>query len=299
MWQRYKYHILMHFIIFLWGFTGILGKLIHKDALHIVWYRTLIAFVALGLFLLYLGKDLRLTKKMAPKVIGVGLIVAIHWMTFYYSIQLSTASLAILCLSTTTLHVSWLEPLVMNKKFSLRQLLMGLVVISGISFVSLDFSGQELLALFFGLFSALCAAFFSVFNAKLSEKTSAEQLTFYEMIAAFVLVSFVLLGLGKLNASDLSLSLNDFYWLLFLGVICTSFAFLATIIIVRKLGAFTVSLNINLEPIYTILLAIVLLNEHKSLSTNFYVGAAIIVLVLLINGLIRHFELRKITSEIG
>ena len=299
MWQRYKYHILMHFIIFLWGFTGILGKLIHKDALHIVWYRTLIAFVALGLFLLYLGKDLRLTKKMAPKVIGVGLIVAIHWMTFYYSIQLSTASLAILCLSTTTLHVSWLEPLVMNKKFSLRQLLMGLVVISGISFVSLDFSGQELLALFFGSFSALCAAFFSVFNAKLSEKTSAEQLTFYEMIAAFVLVSFVLLGLGKLNASDLSLSLNDFYWLLFLGVICTSFAFLATIIIVRKLGAFTVSLNINLEPIYTILLAIVLLNEHKSLSTNFYLGAAIIVLVLLINGLIRHFELRKITGEIG
>ena len=299
MWQRYKYHILMHFIIFLWGFTGILGKLIHKDALHIVWYRTLIAFVALGLFLLYLGKDLRLTKKMAPKVIGVGLIVAIHWMTFYYSIQLSTASLAILCLSTTTLHVSWLEPLVMNKKFSLRQLLMGLVVISGISFVSLDFSGQELLALFFGLFSALCAAFFSVFNAKLSEKTSAEQLTFYEMIAAFVLVSFVLLGLGKLNASDLSLSLNDFYWLLFLGVICTSFAFLATIIIVRKLGAFTVSLNINLEPIYTILLAIVLLNEHKSLSTNFYLGAAIIVLVLLSNGLIKHFELRKTSSEIG
>ena len=299
MWQRYKYHVLMHFIIFLWGFTGILGKLIHKDALHIVWYRTLIAFVALGLFLLYLGKDFRLTKKMAPKVIGVGLVVAIHWMTFYYSIQLSTASLAILCLSTTTLHVSWLEPLVMNKKFSLRQLLMGLVVISGISFVSLDFSGQELLALFFGLFSALCAAFFSVFNAKLSEKTSAEQLTFYEMIAAFVLVSFVLLGLGKLNASDLSLSLNDFYWLLFLGVICTSFAFLATIIIVRKLGAFTVSLNINLEPIYTILLAIVLLNEHKSLSTNFYLGAAIIVLVLLLNGLIRHFELRNMNSEIG
>ena len=140
MWQRYKYHVLMHLIIFLWGFTGILGKLIHKDALHIVWYRTLIAFVALGLFLLYLGKDFRLTKKMAPKVIVVGLVVAIHWMTFYYSIQLSTASLAIVCLSTTTLHVSWLEPLVMNKKFSLRQLLMGLVVISGISFVSLDFS---------------------------------------------------------------------------------------------------------------------------------------------------------------
>ena len=299
MWQRYKYHALMHLIIFLWGFTGILGKLIHKDALHIVWYRVLIAFVALGLFLLYKGKDLRLSKKLAPKVLGVGLIVVTHWMTFYYSIQLSTASLAILCLSTTTLHVSWLEPLVMNKKFSLRQLLMALVVISGISFVSLDFSGQEFLALFFGLFSALCAAFFSVFNAKLSEETSAEQLTFYEMIAAFVLVSIILLSLGKLHVSDLIVSFSDLCWLLFLGIVCTSFAFLATIVIVRKLGAFTVSLNINLEPIYTILLAIVLLNEHKSLSTNFYLGAAIIVLVLLINGLIKHFELRKITSEIG
>jgi drug/metabolite transporter (DMT)-like permease len=299
MWQRYKYHALMHLIIFLWGFTGILGKLIHKDALHIVWYRVLIAFVALGLFLLYKGKDLRLSKKLAPKVLGVGLIVATHWMTFYYSIQLSTASLAILCLSTTTLHVSWLEPLVMKKKFSIRQLLMGLVVISGISFVSLDFSGQELLALFFGLFSALCAAFFSVFNAKLSEETSAEQLTFYEMIAAFTLVSIILLSLGKLHVSDLIVSFSDLCWLLFLGIVCTSFAFLATIVIVRKLGAFTVSLNINLEPIYTILLAIVLLNEHKSLSTNFYLGAAIIVLVLLSNGLIKHFELRKTSSEIG
>jgi drug/metabolite transporter (DMT)-like permease len=299
MWQRYKYHALMHLIIFLWGFTGILGKLIHKDALHIVWYRVLIAFVALGLFLLYKGKDLRLSKKLAPKVLGVGLIVATHWMTFYYSIQLSTASLAILCLSTTTLHVSWLEPLVMKKKFSIRQLLMGLVVISGISFVSLDFSGQELLALFFGLISALCAAFFSVFNAKLSEETSAEQLTFYEMIAAFTLVSIILLSLGKLHVSDLIVSFSDLCWLLFLGIVCTSFAFLATIVIVRKLGAFTVSLNINLEPIYTILLAIVLLNEHKSLSTNFYLGAAIIVLVLLSNGLIKHFELRKTSSEIG
>lgn len=299
MWQRYKYHALMHLIIFLWGFTGILGKLIHKDALHIVWYRILIAFVALGLFLLYIGKDIRLSKKIAPKVIGVGFIVATHWMTFYYSIQLSTASLAILCLSTTTLHVSWLEPLVMKKKFSIRQLLMGLVVISGISFVSLDFSGQELLALFFGLFSALCAAFFSVFNAKLSEETSAEQLTFYEMIAAFTLVSIILLSLGKLHVSDLIVSFSDLCWLLFLGIVCTSFAFLATIVIVRKLGAFTVSLNINLEPIYTILLAIVLLNEHKSLSTNFYLGAAIIVLVLLSNGLIKHFELRKTSSEIG
>lgn len=293
MWQRYKYHALLHIIIFLWGFTGILGKLIHKDALYIVWYRVLIAFVALGLFLFFVGKSVHLTKKTALRTFGVGFIVAIHWISFYYAIQLSTASLAILCLSTTTLHVSWLAPLVMKQKFSLRQFFMGLLVIAGISLVSFNFNGQEIFALVIGLFSALCAAFFSVFNAKLSEETSAEKLTFYEMIAAFIFVSILLLCTGKLTLSALQLTVTDFLWLLFLGVVCTSFAFLATIIIVRKLGAFTVSLSINLEPIYTIILAIILLKEHKLLSLNFYIGATLILLVLLINGLMKHYEVKS------
>jgi drug/metabolite transporter (DMT)-like permease len=122
----------MHVIIFLWGFTGILGKLIHKDFLHIVWYRVLIACVALGIFLLLSSKSLSVSRKDLPKIIGVGIIVALHWMSFYWAIQLSTASLAILCLSTTTLHVTWLEPLVMKRKFSWREFIMGLLVIVGI-----------------------------------------------------------------------------------------------------------------------------------------------------------------------
>ncbi len=293
MWQRYKYHVLMHVIIFLWGFTGILGKLIHKDFLHIVWYRVLIACIALGIFLLLSSKSLSVSRKDLPKIIGVGIIVALHWMSFYWAIQLSTASLAILCLSTTTLHVTWLEPLVMKRKFSWREFIMGLLVIVGIAFVAKDFTMKENYALFIGLFSALCAAFFSVFNGKLSQKIAAEHLTFYELLTGFIFTSIVLLYIGKLNLEALKLSGTDFAWLLFLGIICTSFAFLATIVIVRKLGAFTVSLNINLEPIYTIVLAIVLLHEHEILSPSFYWGAATILFVLLGNGLLKHFETSK------
>ena len=119
MFSKYKYHILLHVIIFMWGFTGILGKIIHIDALNIVWFRVFIAFVSLFFALKWLGLPRIITdSKTRWKVFGVGIIVAVHWMTFYTSIQLSTASLGILCLSTTTLHVTLLEPLFMKKRFS-------------------------------------------------------------------------------------------------------------------------------------------------------------------------------------
>ena len=139
MFKTYKYYILLHLIIFMWGFTGILGKLIALDALIIVWHRVLIAFIALGLFLLFRKKSIRISNwQSGLKLIGVGIIVTLHWITFYKSIQLSTASLGILCLSTTTLHVTWLEPFVMKRPFQVSEFLLGFIVIFGIYFVSSD-----------------------------------------------------------------------------------------------------------------------------------------------------------------
>lgn len=151
----------------MWGFTGILGKFIHLDAFLIVWHRCLIAFLALAIALPFLRKSVVIRdKKQLLKICGVGVLVALHWMTFYRSIQLSTASLGILCLSTTTLHVTWLEPLVMKRKFSWLEFLLGLIVIYGIYFVSSSFKANDYEALVYGLFSALFAALFSVFNGK-------------------------------------------------------------------------------------------------------------------------------------
>jgi drug/metabolite transporter (DMT)-like permease len=277
----------------MWGFTGILGKLIHLDAFVIVWHRVLIAFVALGIGLVYLKKSFKINSTINLwKVFGVGIIVALHWMTFYKSIQLSTASLGILCLSTTTIHVTWLEPLIMKRKFSWIEFSLGLLVIYGIYFVSSDFKADDFEALAYGLTSALCAALFSVFNARLAQDIPSSTITFYELLIGFIFMSVVLLFTGDLNEDLFTMTMSDFLWLVFLGILCTSFAFLATIEVVKRLGAFTVSLSINLEPVYTILLAIVILNENELLGSHFYIGSGIIVIVVIANALIKYQQSR-------
>jgi len=294
MFKTYKYYILLHLIIFMWGFTGILGKLIALDAFIIVWHRVLIAFIALGLFLLFRKKSIRISNwQSGLKLIGVGIIVTLHWITFYKSIQLSTASLGILCLSTTTLHVTWLEPFVMKRPFQVSEFLLGFIVIFGIYFVSSDFQPHEYEALGYGLISALCAALFSVFNAKLAQEIPTPTITLYEMGTGFIFLSIILLFQGKLTSDLFIMTTSDFLWLLFLGILCTSFAFLITIEIVKVHGAFTVSLSINLEPIYTILLAIFILQEHTLLNNRFYIGATLIILVVIANGWMKNYQRRS------
>lgn len=281
----------------MWGFTGILGKLIHLDAVLIVWYRVFIAASFLACYFVLTKKSFKVDRKYWWKISSVGLIVASHWLTFYYAIQLSTASLGILCLSTTTLHVTWLEPIVMKRRFSWVEFAMGGLVIYGIYFVSGDFTDKEMNALYIGLTSALCAAMFSVFNGKLVQDVPSTHLSFYELSTGFIGITIFLLCSGRLNAKALEMTFSDLGWLLFLGILCTSFAFLVTMDIVKRLGAFTVSLSINLEPVYTILLAIFILKEHKLLNSNFYIGSAIIIVVVILNGILKHFQNKIITLK--
>lgn len=288
MFQKYKYHILLHFIIFLWGFTGILGKLIHLDFYHIVWNRLLFALIGLAIAFYFMRISLKINSfKELARLIGVGILVALHWITFYKSIQLSTASLGILCLSTVTLHVTWLEPLIMKRKFSWLEFALGLSVIGGIYIVSSDFNSNDYEALAYGLTSAIFAALFSVFNGRLVKTIPATTMTFYELLAGFIFLSIILMSRGEFDTSLFTMTTSDFLWILFLGLVCTSFAFLVNINALKRLGAFTVSLSINLEPVYTILLAIVILEENKLLGPKFYFGSVLIVFVVILNAVLK------------
>lgn len=291
--SKYRYHLLLHFIIFLWGFTGILGKLINLEALYIVWYRVGIASLVIMIYLLFVKSSLTINKKFFWRVSFVGLVVAAHWVTFYTSIQWSTASLGILCLSTTTLHVAWLEPIIMKKRFSWLEFSLGLLVIGGIYFVSGDFSTQEYWAVFMGLLSAFLAGFFAVSNAKLVEDIPSTHISMYELAMGFVGLTIYLIISNQFDVSMFQLTMSDVFWLLFLAVICTSFAFLVTIDIVKRLGAFTVSLSINLEPVYTIILAIFILKEHEQLGPNFYIGSVLIIMVVIANGIIKNQQKKR------
>ena len=288
MFQKYKYHILLHFIIFLWGFTGIIGKLIHLDFYHIVWNRLLFALIGLAIAFYFMRISLKINSfKELARLIGVGILVALHWITFYKSIQLSTASLGILCLSTVTLHVTWLEPLIMKRKFSWLEFALGLSVIGGIYIVSSDFNSNDYEALAYGLTSAIFAALFSVFNGRLVKTIPATTMTFYELLAGFIFLSIILMSRGEFDTSLFTMTTSDFLWILFLGLVCTSFAFLVNINALKRLGAFTVSLSINLEPVYTILLAIVILEENKLLGPKFYFGSVLIVFVVILNAVLK------------
>lgn len=296
---RYKYHILLHLIIFLWGFTGILGKLINLESTHLVWHRVLIAVISLGIAMIFLKKSFRpISRKSFFMMCGVGILVALHWVTFYRSIELSTASLGILCLSTTTVHVAWLEPLIMKKPLSWIELSLSLIVIYGIYFVSGSFSEDDYLALAYGLTSAFLAALFTVLNTKMVEHEPPSKITFYEMFSGGIFLSIVLLFQGRFNEELFMLTTSDFLWLLFLGIVCSSFAFLATIEVMKKLGAFTVSLSVNLEPVYTIVLAIFILKENELLNTQFYIGAVIIVLVVIVNAIIKSLMKKRASKSL-
>jgi drug/metabolite transporter (DMT)-like permease len=279
---RLKEFLLLHGIVFLWGFTGIIGKSLHQESFIIVWYRVLIASLGLLVYLWITKTSFSVKRTHILPVVLVGIVVALHWITFYFAIHISTASLGILCLATTTVHVVWLEPILMKTPFQWRKLLFSLLVVAGVAFIARDFKGNVLLATIIGLMSALLAAVFSVSNAKLSQTIPSPILSFYELTTGWVGISAYLL-VTKAPISLFKLSWVDALWLLFLGLVCTSFAFIAAINLVKKLGAYTVSLTINLEPIYTIILAVLMLNEHKVLSIEFYVSAVLIIGVLLVN----------------
>jgi len=280
--------VLMHVIILVWGFTGILGKLILLPAEIIVWYRIVIALIGLVILLPFFKIPYRLKyKNDFWKLAVVGIITALHWVAFYKAISLSTASLAVLCLSTTTLHVTWIDPIIMKRKFSWLEGLFGLLVIYGVYFVSSDFNPKEYLALAYGLIAALLAAIFSVSNAKLVQTIPSGQISLYEMLVGALFLTVYLFFTDQLNAESLSMTTSDFWWLLVLGLICTSFPFMLMIDVVKQIGAFTASLTINLEPVYTMILAILILNENEELSANFYIGASLIVLVVIVNSLVK------------
>lgn len=278
----------MHAIILVWGFTGILGKLILLPAEILVWYRVLIATIGLFILLPLFKVPFRLERKQDVwKLILVGVVTSLHWVTFYKSISLSTASLGVLCLSTTTLHVSWLDPLIMKRRISWLEVFFGLLVIYGIYFVSSDFNPEEYEALAYGLTSALLAGIFSVSNAKLVQTIPSPQITLYEMTSGVIFLTIVLLFSNQLSVESLEMTKTDFWWLLFLGIVCTSLPFMLMIDVVKQLGAFTSSLSINLEPIYTIILAIFILNEDQLLDQKFYIGATMIILVVIANAIIK------------
>jgi len=266
----------MHLAIFLWGFTGILGKAIEMSEGMIVWYR--MAISAIGLLPLLLSRKIIIPSK--TDILGisyVGMLVALHWVLFYGAIKASNVSIALSCFSSISLFTALLEPLSRNQKPKMAEILLGISVMVGLYVI---FSVQKLYytGILLAIGSALLGAIFTIQNKKLTAKHPPEVITFYELVSGFLIFSALLPIYFTVTSTSFELpTVMDFFYLLLLGWVCTSYAFTISLKALKKLDAFTLNLSVNLEPLYSILLAMVLFKEYNMLNAGFIAGTLIIL----------------------
>lgn len=267
--------LILHGTVFIWGFTGILGALISVSAFYLVWYRLLIAIVSLFLYFLFAKVNFRVSWKWFFQLIFTGVLVGLHWLLFFQSIKISTVSVTLVCLSAMTLFTAIFEPLVTNKKISRLEIFAGLMIITGIVLI-FKFETQYTKGIVLGLISAAAASIFSIINSQLVKQKAATVIAFYELSGAFFWLSLYLFCVGGFK-NNLHLKKDDITYLLLLGTVCTSVAYVAGVSVMRQLSAFRVALITNLEPVYGIILAFIFFGDLKKMNFGFWVGALVIL----------------------
>lgn len=282
----------LHFIVFIWGFTAVLGALISIDAIPLVWYRMFLASGFIFLYIRFRKDSLQFPIKVLIGFFIAGLVIALHWLAFFGAIKISNVSVTLAIMSTGALFASLLEPLLYGRKIIWYEVVFGGIVVVGLYLI---FKVET--QYFWGILLALCASFlgalFSVINGKFALKYKASVISFYEILSGFLCITLYLVFSGSYNASFFSLSVNDWIFLLILASACTAYAFIASIHVMKWISPYTVMLTINLEPVYGIILALLILGDSENMSPQFYIGTAIILITVVANGIIKNSGTRK------
>ena len=276
----------IHFCVLLWGFTAILGKLISLPALALVWWRMLIVAGVL-LMLPRLWRGLRaLPPRLGLAYAGVGVIVALHWLTFYGAIKLANASVAATCIALAPVFLALVEPLITRRRFQPRELLLGIAVVPGVALVVGGIPGHMRIGVAVGALSALLVALFGAFNKRLVTHADALTVTCVELGAGALFLT-MLAPLFPHQGSAFPLpDARDAWLLLVLALGCTLLPFVLSLVALRHLSAYSAQLAVNLEPVYAIGLAILLLGEQRELGPSFYAGVAIVLGAVLLHPLL-------------
>ena len=277
--------VILHFTVFIWGFTSILGELISIAAVQLVWYRVVIATVSLFIYFKFNRTDFKISKKNVLQLLATGALVGAHWIMFFASIKLAKVSVTLVCLSSMTLFTAIFEPLINKKHISKLEIIAGILIITGIMMI-FKFETQYTKGIILGLMSAMFASLFSIINSRIVKNTSAPVIAFYELAGAFVWISLYLVFTNGFNHS-MMLKGADIGYLLVLGTICTSLAYVAGVSVMREFSAFKVALITNLEPVYGIILAFILFGDMHKLTPGFWAGAAVILSTIFLFPLVK------------
>lgn len=282
-----KSYLQLHLVVFIWGFTAVLGALISLDALPLVWFRMLFAIGFIAIYIYFKKIPLQITTKTAFQFLFSGLVIALHWFTFFHAIKISNVSITLACLSTGALFASILEPVLYGKKVIWYEVLFGLIAVIGL-YIIFNVEVDYFWGMITALFSAFLSALFAVINSKLVKTNNATVMSFYELIGGVIFFTILLLFSQSFTVEFFKLSTNDFMYLMILSSICTAFAFIASTAVMKHLSAYTVMLTINLEPIYGIILAVLIFKDKEKMSPEFYIGAGIILLTVLLNTYVKN-----------
>ncbi len=291
-----KHYLHLHFLVFIAGFTAILGEAISLGSISLVWHRMLIALVLTFLFLIFRKYDFKINLRDFFNFSLAGIIIALHWITFFEAIEQSNISITLAMFSTGAFFASLLEPIFFKRKIKPVEIILGCVVVFGV-FIILKANINSFVGVLLGIVSALLASLFSVFNGKLVQKNNPFLISFYEFLSGVVFILLYLIFSD--NLSDLTISSffsYDYLYVFILGSICTAYAFIASIYILKFLSPYTLVLTYNLEPVYGILLAIFIFPDTEKMEFSFYIGTLIIISTIIINSILKIKNNKKTSS---
>ncbi|WP_282149066.1 DMT family transporter [Algibacter lectus] len=285
---NFKDYFHLHILVFIAGFTAILGELITIEAISLVWFRMLMASVLLVVYVLFSKVNLKVNPRALLRFSFAGVIIALHWITFFGAIDASNVSTTLAVFSTGTFFASIIEPIVYKRKVLGYEILFGILAIVGVCIITQS-EVEYLTGIILGILSAFFSSLFAVLNGSFLKKHSATVISFYEFISGVLFITIYILCFGEgFSAEFFSLSTSDFWYLFILASICTTYAFIASVYIMKTISPYTVVLTYNLEPVYGIILALILFPEKEKMSPSFYYGALVIITVVMLNVLVKN-----------
>jgi len=292
-------YLKLHFIVLLFGFTAILGKLISLPSVEMVFYRTLLAGLGMGLLMLFLKTSFRVSKSDLIKILLTSIIVAVHWITFFVSGKISNPSTSLVGFATCSFWAAILDPLAKGKKIQFLEVGLGIVVLAGLCII-LAFDFRYPLGLFLGIISGLTAAIFTVINSKLVTRVNTNTITFYEMIGAcaFIVLFMPIYKATWATKGELQLmpTAIDWVYIIIIAWACSVYAYSVAIELTKKLSVFFIQLALNLEPLYGIILALLIFGESEVMSMKFYAGTLIILSAVVLYPIMKRKSKAQLSS---
>lgn len=286
--DKLKHYIHLHFLVFIAGFTAILGELITIGSFQLVWFRMLIAVLLMLVFAYFTKTKLKLSKTTILKFAVAGVIISLHWITFFEAINQSNVSITLATFSTGAFFASFIEPIFFKRKIRLYEMFFGILVVVGLILITRS-ELHYINGIILGIVSAFLSSLFAVINGRFIEKHNATTISIYEFLSGIIFISlFLLLFKDGFSATYFKLSLADWIYLVILGSICTAYAFIGSVYIMRFISPYTVVLSYNLEPVYGIILAVLLFPEKEVMSSQFYIGVALILLIVLADAILKN-----------